>query len=84
VPAFFLLSNNWDYGMYTWHTTLDTYDKIVWEDMKRNAVTLATLVYLACEEPEMFSRRKAELPLDKGERMKWPEPRPANRNGEGY
>lgn len=86
VPAFFLLSNNWDYGMYTWHTTLDTYDKIVWEDMKRNAVTVATLVYLACEEPGMFSRRKAELPLDKakGERMKWPEPQDANRTGDGY
>lgn len=85
VPAFFLLSNNWDYGMYTWHTTLDTYDKIVWEEVRRNAVTLATLVYLACEEPEMFSRRKAELPLnDKGERMKWPEPAQPNRTGEGY
>ncbi len=86
VPAFFLLSNNWDYGMYTWHTTLDTYDKIVWEDMKRNAVTIATLVYLACEEPEMFSRKKAELPMnkEKGERMKWPEPSEPNRTGEGY
>lgn len=86
VPAFFLLSNNWDYGMYTWHTTLDTYDKIVWEEMRRNAVTVATLVYLACEEPGLFSRRKAELPvlIEKGERMKWPEPRDANRTGEGY
>jgi len=86
VPAFFLLSNNWDYGLYTWHTTLDTYDKIAWEDIKRNAVTVATLVYLACEEPEAFSRRKAELPLnkDKGERMKWPEPSEPNRTGEGY
>ncbi|PSK95248.1 M28 family peptidase [Taibaiella chishuiensis] len=86
VPAFFLLSNSWDYGMYTWHTTLDTYDKIVWEDMKRNAVTVATLVYLACEEPEMFSRRKAQLPLnvEKGERMKWPEPTEANRTGKDY
>lgn len=86
VPAFFLLSNNWDYGMYTWHTTLDTYDKIVWEDMKRNAVTVATLVYLACEEPQMFSRRKAELPMnkEKGERMKWPEPKEPNRTGAGY
>ncbi len=86
VPAFFLLSNNWDYGMYTWHTTLDTYDKIVWEDMRRNAVTVATLVYLACEEPAMFSRRKAVLPLEgqKGERMKWPEPKEPNRTGNGY
>lgn len=84
VPAFFLLSNNWDYGMYTWHTTLDTYDKIVWEEVRRNAATIATLVYLACEEPEAFSRRKATLPMEKGERMKWPEPKDGNRTGEGY
>ncbi len=86
VPAFFLLSNSWDYGMYTWHTTLDTYDKIVWEEVKRNAVTVATLVYLACEEPEMFSRRKAQLLMnaEKGERSKWPEPSEPNRTGKGY
>jgi carboxypeptidase Q len=86
VPAFSLTSNNWDYGMYTWHTTLDTYDKIVWEDLKRNAVTVATLVYLACEEPQPFSRRKAELPMniEKGERMKWPEPKEPNRTGAAY
>ena len=54
--------------------------------MKRNAITVATLVYLACEEPQLFSRRKAELPLsgEKGERMKWPEPKEPNRTGEGY
>jgi carboxypeptidase Q len=86
VPAFFLLSNNWDYGTYTWHTSLDTYDKIVWEEMRRNAVTIATLVYLACEEPEAFSRRKADLPINiqKGEQMKWPEAVEPNRDGSGY
>ena len=86
VPAFFLISNSWDYGTYTWHTGLDTYDKIVWEDMKRNAATIATLVYLACEEPEMFSRKKAILPLDikKGTRMTWPESVAPARNSEAY
>ncbi len=86
VPSFFLLSNSWDYGMYTWHTTLDTYDKIVWEDLRRNAVTIAILVYLACEEPEMFSRNKAQLPLNikTGERMQWPESKDADRTGSDY
>lgn len=86
VPAFFLLSNDWDYGSYTWHTALDTYDKIVWEELRRNAVTIATMVYLACEEPAMFSRQKAKLPLDikTGERMNWPEPKEPARNSEAY
>lgn len=86
VPAFGLSSNYWDYWVYTWHTTLDTYDKIVWEDIKRNAVTVATLVYLACEEEKPFSRRKAELPMNDAntERLKWPQPKEPNRTGEGY
>ena len=86
VPAFFLISNSWDYGTYTWHTQMDTYDKIVWEDMRRNAVTIATMVYLACEEPEMFSREKARLPLDikTGERMSWPKAVDPKRDSEEY
>ncbi|OJU75852.1 MAG: peptidase M28 [Bacteroidetes bacterium 47-18] len=83
IPAFFLLGNSWDYGTYTWHTQLDTYDKIVFEDMRMNAETIAILVYLACEEPEMFSRRKAELPVDlkSGKRTEWPKAQDANRHG---
>lgn len=83
IPAFFLLGNSWDYGTYTWHTQLDTYDKIVFDDMKLNAETIAILVYLACEEPEMFSRRRAALPLDlkSGKRSEWPKAEEANRDG---
>ncbi|HTO16022.1 MAG TPA: M28 family peptidase [Edaphocola sp.] len=86
VPSFFLISNSWNYGRYTWHTNRDSYDKIVWEDMKKNAVTVATLVYLACEEPEMFSRRKAELPLDikTDKRMEWPKLNLPERDSKQY
>lgn len=83
VPAFFLIGENWDYSHYTWHTGLDTYDKIVWEDMRKNVITIAILTYLACEEPEMFSRRKAELPynIEKNQRNEWPKPLKVNRDG---
>ncbi|HRP89354.1 MAG TPA: M20/M25/M40 family metallo-hydrolase [Edaphocola sp.] len=86
VPSFFLISSDWNYGKYTWHTNRDTYDKIVWEDMKRNAITIATMVYLACEEPGMFSRRKADLPLDikSGKRMEWPKVQKVERNSDKY
>lgn len=86
VPAFFLLSNSWDYSTYTWHTALDTYDKLVFDDIKRNAATIATLVYLACEEPEMFSREKALLPvnMEKGTRNEWPKPTEPARDGSKY
>lgn len=84
VPAFFLIGENWDYSHYTWHTAHDTYDKIVWEDMRKNVVTIAILTYLACEEPEMFNREKANLPYDinKNQRNDWPKPLKPNRTGQ--
>lgn len=86
VPAFFLISHGWDYGQYTWHTHLDTYDKLVLDDIKRNAMIIATFVYLACEEEEMFSREKANLPINPktGERMEWPKKRNAARDSKNY
>lgn len=83
VPAFFLIGHSWDYGSYTWHTQIDTYDKIVFEDVRKNAETIAIMVYLACEEPEMFSRRKAQMPVDvkTGKQDEWPQPGEPNRDG---
>lgn len=82
IPSFFPLSSSWDYGEYTWHSQYDTYDKINFEDVRRNAILYATLVYLACEEPEMFSRRKAVLPWNKEQNKhgEWPEYKSAARN----
>ena len=31
IPAFSLSSLSWDYSRFTWHTNLDTYDKIVFD-----------------------------------------------------
>jgi hypothetical protein len=36
VPAFRLQSPYDEYRQYTWHTNLDTYDKIVFDDLKEN------------------------------------------------
>jgi carboxypeptidase Q len=60
LPAFNLGSLGWSYGNYTWHTNLDTYDKIVFDDLRFNAALVAMLAYLASEEPELASREKAE------------------------
>ncbi len=59
LPAFNLGSLGWSYGSYTWHTNLDTYDKIVFDDLRFNAGLVALLAYLASEEPELASREKA-------------------------
>lgn len=73
IPAFGLSSTSWDYGKLTWHTNRDTYDKIVFDEVKQNAIIVAILTYLACEEPELVSREKIVLPIDKqGKQMEWP------------
>ncbi len=81
--AFSLSSLNWSYWNYTWHTNLDTYDKIVFDDVRNNAILTAILAYKAGEDPEMTSREKSVLPISRrtGEQMTWPEVRDATRKG---
>jgi Zn-dependent M28 family amino/carboxypeptidase len=65
APAFFLLSKDWDYGVYTWHTNRDTYDKVVFDEVKQNATMIAMLAYLASEDPVKTPRdRRVNLPVD--------------------
>jgi carboxypeptidase Q len=83
APGFSLSSLSWDYGTYTWHTNLDTYDKIVFDDVRNNAILAAILVYQACEDPNKTSREKSVLPINgrTGEPGKWPEVRQPTRKG---
>jgi carboxypeptidase Q len=82
APAFGLSSLSWDYFAYTWHTTRDTYDKIVFDDVRRNAVMVAMLVYLADQEEAMLPRaRRTEFPVNErtGVAGSWPSCTPATR-----
>ena len=75
APAFGLGSLGWEYGTYTWHTNRDTYDKLVFDDVRRNAVMTAMLVYLASEEPQRLPRdRRTEFPVNQqtGQPGSWP------------
>ena len=74
VPAFGLGSNSWLYGSYTWHTNRDTYDKVVFDDVRNNAILTAIMVYMACEDPATASRERIVLPVNSrtGEPGKWP------------
>jgi carboxypeptidase Q len=82
APAFSLSSTSWDYGNYTWHTNRDTYDKIVFDDVKSNAILTAILVYMACEDPNFTSREKIVLPANaNGKPGTWPKQVKPNRKG---
>ena len=73
APAFRLQSSYGEYRQYTWHTNRDTYDKIVFDDLKNNATMAAMLAYAASEDPERTSRELSTLPpLPNGSPRSWP------------
>jgi len=83
APAFNLSSLSWSYWNYTWHTNRDTYDKIVFDDVRSNAILTAILAYMASEDDTKTSREKIVLPISNrtGEQMEWPTPRSPERKG---
>ena len=82
APGFRLQSPYADYRQYTWHTNRDTYDKIVFDDLKNNATLAAMLVYLASEDPEHTSRERLRQTPEPntGVPREWPPCRPARRS----
>ena len=82
APGFSLGALNWSYFNYTWHTNRDTYDKIVFDDLRNNAILTAILIYMACEDPETLPRDKSVLPNDRdGKPGVWPTQTKAIRKG---
>ncbi len=83
APGFSLSALSWSYNNYTWHTNRDTYDKIVFDDLRNNAILTAILIYMACEDEATFLRDKADLGSDKrtGQPVKWPAQVKAIRKG---
>jgi carboxypeptidase Q len=83
APAFSLSSLNWSYGTYTWHTNRDTYDKIVFDEVRNNVILAVILAYMASEDPEKTSREKSVMPVNPstGKQGSWPSPVKANRRG---
>jgi carboxypeptidase Q len=86
APAFGLHSEPWDYTRYTWHTNLDTYDKIVLDNIRHNAILVAMLAYMASEDPEFLSRERRDMPAHAttGRRLPWPACRVPMRSWEDY
>src|SRR5204862_3612527 len=68
APAFGLSSLGWDYGTYTHHTNRDSFDKIVFDDLKGNATIIAMLAYIASEDPTCITRERADISGGRGGR----------------
>jgi len=81
APGFSLGALSWDYSSHTWHTHRDTYDKLIWDDLKNNAVLTASLTYLAAEDPDFVDRtRRTVITGRDGRPAAWPACTPATRS----
>ncbi len=53
-----------EYFTHTWHTNLDTYERIIEDDVKKSAIIVAAAVYQLAMREEMLPRFKAgEMPV---------------------
>ena len=66
-----------EYGTHTWHTNLDTYERILEDDVKKDAMVVAWAVYQLAMRDEMLPRfSKSEMPPKPPEENPQPTPRP--------
>ncbi len=49
-----------EYGSITWHTNLDTYERIIEDDVKKSAIVIAAAVYHLAMRDEMLPRLTKE------------------------
>jgi hypothetical protein len=70
LPGIGLGQDPIEYGTHTWHTNLDTYERIVERDVKEAAIVVAAAVYHLAMRDEM-------LPRFTKERMPAPPPTPS-------
>jgi carboxypeptidase Q len=49
-----------EYGTHTWHTNLDTYERIIEDDVKKDAVIMAAAVYQLAMRDELLPRYSKE------------------------
>lgn len=68
-----------EYGTHTWHTQFDTYERILWDDVKKDAVTVAWSVYQLAMRDDLLPRyANADMPpLPRAQAEETPTPTPS-------
>jgi hypothetical protein len=57
LPGFQFIQDGLEYGSRTHHSNMDTYERLVAEDMKHNAAVVAAFVYLSANRGEKVPRK---------------------------
>jgi carboxypeptidase Q len=70
LPGIGLFQDPIEYGTHTWHTNLDTYERIIEDDVKKDAILVAAAVYQLAMRDEPLPRfaKDAMPPLPNSER----------------
>ena len=63
LPGIVMVQDPIQYATYSWHTNLDTYERIVEDDVKKSAIAIAAAVYhLAMRDEQLPRFSKEEMP----------------------
>ncbi len=63
LPGIGIQQDPIEYNSHTWHTNLDTYERIIEDDVKKSAIIIAAAVYALAMRDELLPRFKAgEMP----------------------
>lgn len=63
LPGIGVFQDPIEYGTHTWHTNLDTYERIIEDDVKKDAIIVAAAVYQLAMRDELLPRfKKEEMP----------------------
>lgn len=60
LPGIGLSQDPIEYGTYTWHTSLDTYERVIEDDLQKSAIAVAAAVYHLAMREEMLPRFSKE------------------------
>jgi hypothetical protein len=78
LPGINVLQDPIQYQAYSWHTNLDTYERIVEDDVKKSAIAIAAAVYQLAMRDELLPRFTAdEMPRRPQQQQQQPPVAPA-------
>jgi carboxypeptidase Q len=77
LPGINVLQDPIQYQSYTWHTNLDTYERIVEDDVKKSAIAIAAVVYHLATREEQLPRFTTETMPRRQQQQQQQQPQPA-------
>jgi Zn-dependent M28 family amino/carboxypeptidase len=62
IPGFQFIQDPIEYNTRTHHTNMDTYDRLIEDDLKQAATIIASFVYHTAQRAEMLPRKELPKP----------------------